>query len=168
MKTYAFANQFLVPELQRTVNQRIVEYLFHGDSFLNSSYMQLLIEEAFATIPADRTLLQAFVDVYCMRWTADDDFSDKFTPLNDLPHAFAIRAMRCLHGQVERAKEKNCKRLTRCYMEHASTDDESACKGAHIEYKRDKDYGFFHDRDPCLCDDCVPCVAEDTGEDHWP
>jgi len=94
-------------------------------------------------------MVQYFVDEHCLQWS--NCCEDSAEDLANFPHAFTTRAMRRLSEMID---EANCDYPLpfRCYVEHADEPEAAACKGAHMKYDKEKDFGFFHNM--ILCKVC--------------
>ncbi|KAF1834986.1 hypothetical protein BDW02DRAFT_620594, partial [Decorospora gaudefroyi] len=145
MKAYAFADRFLVPELRRMVNNSFVAFTDLGCAAALLCYTQ----EAYATIPVDRPILQLLVDAHCERWTPCVEVHLP-NMLAEYPHAFVVRALRRMHEKLLRTMRGLPEKWPRCYYEHASEEEKYTCRVWHREYDHEKGYGFFGTRYTCV------------------
>ncbi|KAF1849865.1 uncharacterized protein K460DRAFT_411672 [Cucurbitaria berberidis CBS 394.84] len=147
LKSYAFAERFLVPEFRKAVNENLVDDISKEGYYIEVHQMLELVQEAFTTIPLDRPILQLLVDVHCSLWTQcceDDTIS-----VNKLPRAFLVRAMRTLHEELRWERESADEKKVYCYYEHASDEEQKACPNQHMKYDAERDFGFFEERVTC-------------------
>lgn len=84
-------------------------------------------------------MLQMLADISCSEWNEHDDYEAPMGKLEVLPQDFMIRVIRRysqLRFDPDTAKEK------RCYLEHASDEEQDECNSKHMTYEP-KGIGYF-------------------------
>ncbi|KAH7389337.1 hypothetical protein DE146DRAFT_680219 [Phaeosphaeria sp. MPI-PUGE-AT-0046c] len=140
MIAYSFADRFLVPELQRTLHNSLVDYF---DVYRYASPCLYLTPElanqAFEIMQEDRPVLQLIVDNYCRNSATCCDRGRK---LVDYPPAFLARTTRRMWELYEDAKWPQSSG-ERCYYEHLDDAEISACGKLHMRYDVERGIGIF-------------------------
>jgi len=145
IKVYAFADRFLVPALQRAINNNIVDEIENG-RFLEAYDIVPLAKEAFSIIPSDRPMLQLLVDYHCDRWRS---CCEQSSPFPGLPYAFLARAMRRFSEMLQEKKQGHPVQ-DRCYYEHTDEAEAAKCGKLHMQYDKEKDFGTFGEEVICV------------------
>lgn len=150
LKAYIFADRFFFPEFRRAANNNFVDLI--QSNVVGAHDMLDLAKEAFANIPSNRPILQLIVDDHCAWWSqCCDNNTDLWM---ELPPAFLVRAMRRLQEKFHREKIDQKEKGGRCYLEHASDKEQKVCQYRHMQYDKEKDFGFFGERLTCsICSD---------------
>jgi len=157
IETYAFADRNLAFTFRRAMNVAIVDEIRDGLR-MQVSEMLLVAQEAFATIPADRPLLQLLVDTHCTYWTVCCE--DDSRAIAQLPHDFVVHAMRRLSQKLQsKPNGRKTKEKIWCYYEHADEVNYDRCQKEHMNYNRKKDVGSFGK--DVLCGGA--CVSSDSS-----
>ncbi|KAF2127350.1 hypothetical protein P153DRAFT_344937 [Dothidotthia symphoricarpi CBS 119687] len=134
IQAYAFGDRFLVPAFRRAVNNDLVTFI--KELYVEIEDMVAMAQEAFATIPSDRPILQLLVDDHCDYWYQRHEGDAAL--LDKLPQAFLVRVMRRFAEQ-----KGNSKKVKRCYYEHGSEEEANDCPHEHMVFDEELQCGFF-------------------------
>lgn len=142
LKAYVFGDRFLSDAFRCAVNAMLARAI-EEDFYVKADRNHLAIVFAFVNIPAERPILQCFVDDFCQYWTESSDTEGEAEALRDLPPAFMACVARRLAVMAKCTKGSFSSSM-RCYTEHASEEEKSKCVGRlHMNYHEKREFGYF-------------------------
>jgi hypothetical protein len=153
LRGYIFADRFMVTNFRRAMNNTLVDYLEN----VNRLHTVFIIPEAYANIPADRPILELLVDIYC-QWDLSGP-RRRLERIHQLPHAFLVRAFRRMN-EIHFYGGKTYSN-SRCYQEHASKEEKTACSKVHMRYCSETELGYFSQSA-----DCKRCKKNDDQDNE--
>jgi hypothetical protein len=140
IKAYAFAHRFDISGFSRAINNCFAKTMEDVICYCAWASGRSLTKWAFENIPQDRVILQRLVEDYCDHYQSANA-AYKAGAMEELPMAFLRRTIHHLHGLSEMSVVAKGK--VRCYLEHASDEEQKACKALHMRYDKETEVAFF-------------------------
>ncbi|KAF1973206.1 hypothetical protein BU23DRAFT_640994 [Bimuria novae-zelandiae CBS 107.79] len=140
LKTYAFADEYLITDFRRAINHEIVKAI--GRGYYSFDGRCKAADWTFRNIPLERPLPQCLADEYCVRWGSSPkpDSQVLHEAMMETDPGFLLRVMRALKetGGAEGIQEFHERR----YEEH-DRPSQNACGKKHMVWYMESETGQF-------------------------
>jgi hypothetical protein len=140
IKAYAFADRFDISGFSRAINNCFAKTMEDVFCYSARASGRPLTKWAFENIPSDRVILQRLVEDYSQHYNSAN-VGYEAGAMEELPMTFLRRTIHHLH-ELSRMSVV-AKGKVRCYLGHASDEEQKACKALHMRYNEEHEVAYF-------------------------